>query len=84
MTYVTSIERLGIEQGIEQGIQIGVIQEARENVFHLIEKRFQIVPEDIVDSVKKIEDKDTLRFLLYDVVTCESIDTFRNILKKHE
>ena len=80
MTYVTNIERLGIEQGI----QMGVIQEARENVLDNIETRFQVIPEDIAESVKKIEARDTLKFLLRNVITCESIDSFRNILKKHE
>lgn len=72
MRYVTSIERLAIQEGI--------VQNARENVIEILEIRFSEVPTEIVESINQIDDASVLKTLLRTAITIASIAEFQQIL----
>lgn len=72
MPYITSIERLGREQGREEG-RIETLQEA---VLTILDIRFQSVPEHIRNSVSEIKDVERLRALQRSSVGITSLEAF--------
>ena len=66
MPYVTSIERMGIEQGLQQGI-LKVLQARFRNIS---------LPKNLVEKVKSISSENLLDMLLEQSVTVDSIPTF--------
>ena len=52
MPYVTSVERMGIQQKIQQGI----LQTLREGVVEILEVRFENVPNAMARIVADIDD----------------------------
>lgn len=47
MPYVTSIERMGIEQGLEQGLE-----RQRSLILRLVTRRVGLVPKDLADRIQ--------------------------------
>lgn len=72
MTFITSIEEIGIEKGIQQGI----LQKAREDVIEVLEIRFEDVPETLVEAINSLDDTDILETLHKQAVIVESIEQF--------
>ncbi|MDM8516204.1 hypothetical protein QUF76_08410 [Desulfobacterales bacterium HSG16] len=70
MPYVTSVERIGRQEG------------ARDSILEAIDERFKMIPKDIVESVKAIEKNEILKSLLRHAISCENLDVFRGFLKK--
>lgn len=56
MSYITPIERFGIRKGI--------LQNARESVIEILEARFEMVPETVIECVNRIDDVTVLKGLL--------------------
>ncbi len=78
MKYVTSIERLGRQEGLKDGM----LSTAREMVLEAIDARFQVIPEDLAAKVKKIDGRKTLKSLHREAITCQSIDALREAMAK--
>jgi hypothetical protein len=76
MPYITSIERLGIEQGIQQGI----LQNAREDVLDILETRFAGIPQSVVEAVNRIENPAILKILLKRAIIVGSLEEFEQVL----
>lgn len=76
MQYVTSFERQGIKKGIQQGIQQGLLQNSREAVIDILQVRFELVPDDIVETINSLEDLAVLKELLKKAATIESVEDF--------
>ncbi len=75
MEYVTSYERFGRQDGM--------LINAREMLLDAIEARFQVIPEEMATTVKKIEARETLKSLLRETITCQSIDALREAMSAH-
>lgn len=80
MRYVTSIERLAMQEGRQEGIQEG-IQEGRqkgirEMLLEALEIRFGGVSDEIRFQLEQIEDSETLRMLLREALSAESLAAF--------
>ncbi len=77
MRYVTSIERLAIEEGMQQGIQQGLQQGRLEGKVQLLVRqltvRFGKLPVWVVDRLART-DESTLDALTEDVLSAESLD----------
>jgi predicted transposase YdaD len=61
MPYITSVERLGIEQGMQRGIEQGMQREGANLVLRLLNRRFGQVTTSVEKqirqlSVKQLED----------------------------
>ena len=63
MPYVTSIERLGKQEGLQDA--------TREDVVEVLRTRFAAVPPAIVDALSRIDDLVMLRSLLRRAITVE-------------
>jgi hypothetical protein len=84
MPYITSIERMGREEGLQQGLQQGR-QEGRQEGFvaarqkavvDALEIRFCQVPDGMRERVEAIQDEARLRALLKSAIQVESIEEF--------
>ena len=68
MTYITSIERLGIAQTLQQSI------------IKIIRTRFQDAPSELVEQINKIYDHERLNQLLEQAITIGSVPDFQELL----
>ena len=82
MTYVTSVERFGIEKGLKQGQQLGLIAGVREDILDVVEVRFASVPEPIAQRVNRIEDAAWLKRLHRQAVLTPSLAEFTQWLEQ--
>lgn len=78
MRYVTSIERLAKEEGIQQGI----LQKAREDVIKILQTRFGVVSEPVVEVINGIENMSMLETLFTSAITIGSIEEFQQVLNQ--
>jgi hypothetical protein len=74
--YITSIERLGREDGLKEGIQRGRQEGLQQGLLAVLEARFDEVPQEIVDKVRTIEDSARLEALHREAVNAGSIAEF--------
>ena len=82
MQYVSSIERMAIEEGTKQGIQLGILQNARESVITVLESRFGPLPDSIAEGINSIEDVSSLHALLRRAIATVSLEAFQQALDK--
>ena len=66
MQYVTSVERIGIEQGLQQGLQRGRQEGQAEMVLRVLSRRLGAVPADLALRIRGLPDPQLLP--LMDVV----------------
>ncbi len=76
MTYITSVERIGIQKGIQQGM----LQKAQEAVLDVLGTRFATVSSSIVGTIHKIEDLSLLKQLHKQAITVDSLSAFEETL----
>ena len=72
----------GIKQGLQQGVQQGLLRKAREDIFEILEARFDIVPRSVIESIGTIEDLLFLKVLLKKAATADSIEQYKQIMKE--
>ncbi|OQY57114.1 MAG: hypothetical protein DRR08_01315 [Candidatus Parabeggiatoa sp. nov. 2] len=65
-----------------QVYEMGLIQEAREMVLELLEERFGIVPNDIMEQIHAISIRKHLKALLRQAIRSPDIDSFQEMLSK--
>jgi len=78
MPYITSIERLGREEGLQQGLQQGALEEGRELVLETLTERFGNVPAVISQTLHHIQDQNRLRALLRQTIRSASLEEFQH------
>ena len=76
MAYVTSIERRGLQQGLQQGLRQGLLQKSREAVVEILEARFEVVPQSIVEIINDVDDLSILKMLLKKAATLQTLEGF--------
>ncbi len=76
MRYVTSIERLAKEEGI--------LETNRENVIKILQTRFGVVPEPVVEVISGIEDLSVLQTFFTSAITIGSIEEFQQVINDRE
>ncbi|MDF5721773.1 MAG: transposase [Rhizonema sp. PD37] len=74
MRYVTSIERLAREEGM--------LEKAREDVIKILQTRFGVAPEAVVEVINGIEEQSLLETLFTNAITIGSIEEFQQILNE--
>jgi len=73
MPHITSVERIGIEQG--------KLEATQEILIDILTSRFGSVPEDIFENIKNNDKYVFLKNLVSQAVICEDIKTFHSLLK---
>jgi hypothetical protein len=73
MPYVTSVERIGREEGLQQGLQHQMVLEA-------LDERFGTLSETISDAIHQIQDPAQLRLLILQAIRSESLAEFQSNL----
>ncbi len=66
----------------KQIFEEGMLEEARDMVLDVLEKRFKIVPSEIIDRVKSIDSREMLRSLLHQLIRSKEMEDFKQILGK--
>jgi len=81
-TIAEALIEQGVQKGMEQGVQQGLLRKAREDIFEILEARFDMVPRSVIESVGTIEDLLFLKVLLKKAATTDSIDQYKQIMKE--
>ncbi len=85
MTYITSVERIGIEKGIEEGVEKGRQQGIREGLLAGIELglelKFGSAGLHVLPEIRKIEDVDVLRAIHAGIRTVTVAEELRLIYR---
>ncbi|MGB0383597.1 MAG: hypothetical protein ACPGWR_02125 [Ardenticatenaceae bacterium] len=84
--YISSVERLIIEERMQLAIKQGALQGAREGVLDTLQIRFQNVslPESVVQTVNSISDRALLKKLHRHAILVESVSKFEQELGEHD
>ncbi len=94
MPYISSFERLAIQEGREQGLQQGLqqgiqqgkrqgsLEGSREMLLEALATRFGAMPEEVTQAINAIEIQETLRSLLRQVISSADLNAFREALRK--
>ncbi|KAF3887197.1 MULTISPECIES: RpnC/YadD family protein [Nostocales] len=70
MRYITSVERLAKEE------------KTREHIIKIIQTRFEVVPEAVVDGVNRINDPSLLENLFTSAITIGSLEEFQHLINE--
>ena len=76
MPYITSIERRAMARGELQGR----LESARENVIEVLETRFEVVPQSMVEVINELNDLCVLKSLLRQGITIASLSEFQEFI----
>ena len=74
MSYISSVERIGIRKGLQQGRQGSIIR--------IFEVRFEDIPQKLRKLIGKIEALDVLETLLVQAVTTQSLEEFESVVNQ--
>ena len=80
MPYITSVERRGIQKGLEQGLQQG-LRDAQDMVVEAVAARFGTVSDEMAASIRGVQERETLRALLRQAITCPTLAAFQEVLR---
>ncbi len=72
MQYVTSIERLALQDGIEQGM----LKRSRDAVLDILKLRFNSIPSDLIDEVNALTDLAQFKELTRQAVLVGTLEEF--------
>ncbi|MDB9313190.1 hypothetical protein PN462_08765 [Spirulina sp. CS-785/01] len=68
MPYITNVERFALERGKRQ--------KSREDIFEVLQVRFESIPNELVEAINQIEDDSSLTNLLRQAITINSLEDF--------
>jgi predicted transposase YdaD len=66
----------GIQQGRQEGIQRGAWEDAQESIREVLEARFHLIPDELVNSIRKIDEVAVLHKLLKKAAVINSLEEF--------
>ena len=80
MPYVTSIERIGREEGLEEGLEQGREEGLQQMLLDALDERFGELPETVSNAIQQIKDQNQLRLLHRHAIRSASLAEFQSIL----
>lgn len=76
------IKKEGFDEGIQQGMQQGQLERARKAVADVLEARLNVVPLDVITTLKTLDDVQILEELHRKAMTVKDMQEFRSLLKQ--
>ncbi|MEW6379867.1 MAG: hypothetical protein AB1611_09690 [bacterium] len=70
-----------IDEATEKGIQQGIQQGAQESIKEVLEARFNLVPDELVQSIRQVNELAILHKLLKKAAVVNSLEEFQSIVK---
>ncbi|MCP4351244.1 MAG: hypothetical protein GY795_37750 [Desulfobacterales bacterium] len=70
------------EKGIEEGKDLGILENTREMVVDALIEKFVIVPSNVSEQTRKIQNSDALKSLFRQVFRCKNIQEFEMVLNQ--
>ncbi|HEY9836502.1 MAG TPA: hypothetical protein V6D27_06360 [Vampirovibrionales bacterium] len=80
MPILSNIERRALETGRQESRQEG-LQNARDMVLEVLNERFNLLPDEMIDRINQISDYETLKQLLKQGMSIGSIVEFEQVLE---
>jgi hypothetical protein len=80
MPFVTTLERVAMEEGLSKGISQGQLLALRESIRDLLEERFGHTPPDIAARLEQESDASLLRSWNRRAATIESAAAFQGLI----
>jgi len=80
MPLLSNIELRAIERGLQQGLQQGTKQNLKANIISLLQKRFETIPPELVESLNNLDDVSRLQELLLETISVNSVAEFALLL----
>ncbi len=80
MTYITSVERIGMERGLQVGREEGRQEEARRALRRVLERRFGAAASTLIEQLENVRDIAKLEALLDLAITAAGPDEVRALL----
>lgn len=77
---LTQEKKEGIQQGIQQGVQQGIQETLKSNIVKILEKRFETIPNKLINSINNLNDRSKLQELLLETINVSSWQEFENLL----
>ncbi len=71
-----------LQEGIQQGIQQGQLEEAHEMVSEVLAERFGVMSPRVIQQIRTVPERETLRALLRLAVRCDTLEEFKGDLRK--
>ena len=81
MPFVTSIERFAREEGLVKGREEGQMLALKESIRDLLDARFGVTSQPILDRMDGVSDLTTLRLWHRRAATIESVEAFQALLE---
>ena len=72
----------GLEKGLQQGLEKGQLEDARDSILDILEARFNTAPQEIVETLKAVNDISVLKQLRKKAAVTESLEEFRKMVRK--
>jgi predicted transposase YdaD len=76
------IKQEGEQEGEKKGEQKGKILEAREAVLDILEARFEVVPQSIINKLQDVKHLHVLKTLRRKSVTIGTMEEFKQLLER--
>lgn len=70
------------EEGLQQGLQQGMLEDAREMVLDALSFKFGVIPVELVQKMKRIEEREIFKQLLRVAMSSETLDEFTHQFEK--
>jgi flagellar biosynthesis/type III secretory pathway protein FliH len=84
----------GIERGIKKGIEkgkalgmlegksLGILEATREILVDMLIEKFNVIPPGLSKQIRSIQNQDVLKRLLRQIIKCDNIREFEDILTR--
>ena len=70
----------GFEQGFERGFERGMLNNAGEMVIEALQEHFGEIPGTMIDEIRSIGKRETLKKLLRQTIRCRDLESFQKVL----
>ncbi len=79
MPFLSTIEEMALERGQEKGAK----ETRQQDIFDLLETRFNTLPESLIKSIKQIDDLALLKYLHLQTIKVNSLEEFEQLIKQN-